>query len=559
MKKEFLMRKKTISEEFLKADLSNDLYSNIAIFRIINDIDIEEAEKNLLFSATWFEHEHPLGRDPHGEPDFVSISLISALHHCYHKVSKKCRDAIDKFFLKQDYRSMYDSENHSLMYRVSRFLAAEFYKDSFFEQYGLTATEIIKEDEKYIDEFLMYRARCSWGEFDSCCYAGEIMLILNVLYTYTLNLKLKKKAAMTMDIILLDMIVDSKNGLYGGAHGRIYPPTALNSTVSTMYQFYCYYFGADDNMPTRSIFKSGVLLSDYYPSDIVFKVAKNRKYPYENKERKHLHLCSAWKDKIKFDLLDAVKDSSIYKYTYICDDYILGSVTYQDDYPEKALGDAGYAHHQQHEWELTFPVDGRIKIFSHHPGDFKEHNKWTGDIGCNCGTHFCTKDTAISMYNIKGENKLSYINAYIPFEFFDEKIFDKNYIFLKYRKNYIMVWFSNDYRITTDGVLNEESFEVICKGRKIAFICYIDNMDKYNTFDEFITVMKSKQIKFDSDKMSIEFNDIFMDYNVRFVNGVKQSFPYEKLFDSPYLKSEYNSAIFEVTDGENRKVYDFNF
>ena len=122
-----------------------------------------------------------------------------------------------------------------------------------------------------------------------------------------------------------------------------------------------------------------------------------------------------------------------------------------------------------------------------------------------------------------------------------------------------MVWFSNDYRITTEGVLSEESFEVVCKGRKIAFICYIDNMDKYNTFDEFITVMKSKQIKFDSDKMSIEFNDIFMDYNVRFVNGVKQSFPYEKLFDSPYLKSEYNSAIFEVTDGENRKVYDFNF
>ena len=380
MKKEFLKRKKTNYEAFLKLDLSNDLYSNTAIFKIINDIDIEEAEKNLMFSATWFEHEHPLGRDPRGESDFVSISLISALYRCYDKISDKCRDAIDKFYLKQDFSSKYESENHYLMFRVSRLLAAEFYKDNFFEQYGLTSDEIIEKDSKYIDEFLMYRAKTSWGEFDSGCYAAEIMLILNTLYSYTKDAKLKKKSAMMMDIILLDMVLDSKNGLYGGAHGRIYPPEALNSTDCSMYTLYCYYFGAENNLPDKILLRTGFLLSDYYPSEIVCKIAKNRKYPYENKERKHLHMVYAWGDEIDYSMLNAVKDLSIDKYTYVCDDYILGSVNHQDDYPKTDIDCSWYAHHQQHEWELTLRGDGRVKIFSHHPGDFNEHNRWTGDI-----------------------------------------------------------------------------------------------------------------------------------------------------------------------------------
>lgn len=559
MNKTFLMRKKSSADRLLKLDLSNDLYAGISIFHIINGINVEQAEKNLLFTANWFEHPHPLGRDPRGEPDFASAMLIAALYHCYNKVSDECRNALDRFYLTQDFQSKYPSENHYLLFRISRLLAAEFYKDRYFEQYGLTSDEIIKEDEKYIDEFLMYRARCSWGEFDSCGYAGEIMEVLNVLYAYTTNQRLKRKAAMSMDIILLDMIADSKNGLYGGAHGRIYPDVAVNSSVSSMYRIYCYYFGAAKGMPNPSGVGTRILLSDYYPSEIVCKLVNNRKYPYENKERKHLHLPSAWDKEIRYDMIDAVKDYSIDKYLFISDDYMLGSVNHQDLYPDAVQSDRWYAHHEQHEWELTLPGDGRIKIFSHHPGTTKEHNQWTGDIGCNCGTHFCTKDTAISMYNIEKEDQFSYINAYIPFDFFEEVHYDKNYIFLKYKNNYIMVWFANDYKICTTGVLSAGTPEVISDGRKHAFICHIDNVNKYCSFEDFIGKMKTLVIDFDAEKMSIAFNNIYMDYNERFVNGEKQIFPYEKLFDNPYVQSEYYSAIFEVTDGNDRVVYDFNF
>ena len=558
MKNCFLRRREEICQQFLKADLSGDLYANVAIFRIANDKDILEAEKNLLFTALWYEHEHPLGRDHKGEPDFVSISLITALHTCYNKISEECRNAIDKFFLTREYDSMHESENHYLMYRVSRLLAAEFYEGRFFEQYGLTSNEIIEEDSKYINEFLDYRAKASWGEFDSGGYAGEIMLILNVLYTYTRDERLKKKAAMMMDIILLDMIVDTKNGLYGGAHGRIYPPNALDSTESTMYKIYCYYFGAENEVPQKSIFKSGILLSDYYPSDIVCKIAKNRKFPYENRERKHLHLAKNWGDGIDYSMLDVVKDCSIDKYTYVCDDYILGAINHQSDYPEAVSHSAWYAHHQQHEWELTLPGDGRVKIFSHHPGDFNEHNHWTGDMHCNCSTHFCTKDTAISMYNIEKPDKLEFINVYIPLEFFSKRKLEENYIFLEYKNSYVMCWFANDYYIATEGVLSSATAEFRSNGRKNAFICHIESKDRFLSFKDFVSKMKNLPVEFNADDMSIEFNGIYVDYKKRSVCGEYEIYPY-KLFDSPYVKSDYYSAVYEVTDGEETQIYDFNF
>ena len=556
---DFIPRKEAARAHLLKADLSKDLYADAAIFRLIHDKDVEDAEKQLHFTADWFEHPHPNGRDHRGEADFASIRMVNALFRCYDMVSAGCRASLDRFFLCRDYSSIYGSENHSLMYRVSRLLAAEFYRGRYFEQYQRTAEDIHSEDEAYIDAFLMYRARRAWGEFDSCGYAGEIMLILNVLYMYTSSEKLRRKAAMSMDMILLDMIADSKGGIYGGAHGRIYEGTALNSVSSSMYNYYCYYFGAEEGNPQTNMPHSAAILSEYYPADIVCKVAKNRRFPYENRERKHLHLCDAWVGGIDRQMLDDVEGLSIDKYIYICEDYMLGSITHQDVYPEH-IQCRWYAHHQQHEWELKLPGDGRAKIFSHHPGDpgyHHTHNQWTGDNRCNCGTHFCTSDTAVSMYNIEKETEFPYINADIPLQFFDEKLLEKQYIFLRHGRIYIMVWFSGDYHFVTEGPT--AGFEVLSEGRRHAFICHVEPARKYASLSAFAEAMKAEPIFFDADTMTVEFMGIRMDYSSRWINGEKQVFPYAKLYDSPYLSSEYGSGILYITDGTDSAVMDFNF
>ena len=390
----FETRRKKAQDFLLSVDLSDDLYAGASVFSLIHGARREAAEAQLKFTAEWFEHPHPHGRDHRGEADFAAISMVPALFRCYDDLSQACRDALDTFFLARDYRSMHGSENHALMARVARLLAAEFYRGRQFVQYGKTAEELHAEDEGYIDDFLMYRAGRAWGEFDSLGYNAEDICILNSLYTFTSSQRLRKKAGMMIDLLLLDMLLDSKAGIYGGAHGRSYPEAVLDSTFasmvthgkshiyhSTMYAYWCYYFGAEAGYPEQLVYHPASLLSDYFPSEAVFRIARERKLPYSHKERKHLHVMTAWMgDHIHRKELALVEELSIDKRIYVCEDYMLGGITHQDAYPEELVC-AWYAHHQQHEWELTLPGDGRAKIFTHHPGDpgqYKIHNQWTG-------------------------------------------------------------------------------------------------------------------------------------------------------------------------------------
>jgi len=559
MNNSYELRRETARQRMLEKDLSEDLYGDISILRLVCNPSDAEALEHLTFTARWFEHPHPNGRDLRGEADFAAIRLTMALHLLYDKVSDDCRAALDSFFLEQDYSSIYGSENHSLMFRAARLLAAQFYRGRMFKQFKASAEELLQKDTEYVDEFLMYRAGHGWGEFDSLGYTTEILLILNTLYAFAENERLKRKASMMLDVILLDMILDSKDGIYGGAHGRIYEKSALNSAFRGMYNYYGHYFGSHPDYPQGLSTHPIAVLSDYRPADIVYRIAHGRTFPYENRERKHLHCCSAWTKEIRRDVLSAVEDLSIDKYLYLCEDYMLGSVVHQDAYP-KTLRDGWYAHHQQHEGELTLPGSGRAKIFSHHPGDpdeHKKHNKWTGDIGCCCGTHFCTRDTAISLYNIVKENELPFIHADVPLEFFDERLQEENYIFLRHGKIYIMVWFSEGCSFVTEG--ETANFEVISHGRKHAFICHVEYADRYPSIFAFADAMRALPISFDRENMAVDFLDIHVDYTKNCVGGVTNTYPFPRLYDSPYLRSDYASGIIRASiDGETA-VYDFNF
>ncbi len=567
----------------LETDPALDMYAYVAILRMECGTDVALAEQQIKRTADWFELAHPTGRDHRGECDFVGLSLLNALFRFYDKLSLDTRASLERFFLRRNFISKFGSENHALMGRVIKLLAAQFYKGRYFEQFQCTAQEAYDEAKAYLLEFLAYRATHGWGEFDSCGYNAEDMAILNTLYMYTDDCRLRQSAQMHMDILLLDMTVDSRYGLHGGAHGRIYPDAALDSCVggskvkfyhATMYSYYCYYFGSEGKYPQRVMTHCATLLSDYFPAQIVYRIAKDRTYPYENRERRHLHQSRGFRDVINRDLIASVEGLSIDKYTYVCDDYMLGAVNHQDDYPKDNVG-AWYAHHEQHEWELTLlgRGDGRAKIFSHHPGNpgyYQIHNQWTGDSHCNCSTHFCTKNTAISMYDIKNETyvpptghtppeeayspKHPGINADIPLALFDERILEKNYIFLRYDKLFVMLWFSNGYRFAKG---ESAEYEALSDGWKHCFICHVDYAANYTSLASFATAMKQHPITFDPDTMTAAFMEVRMDYKERYVQGKKQVFPY-KLFDSPYMQSEYGTGIYRISDDRETVIYDFN-
>ena len=183
-----------------------------AIFRAEQGV----ADKNDLFliekmaSYARFEFQDP-NYTPQGEIDFVAIRLCRALHEkaCYNRLPESAKQALKVFFTTENYRSRWASENHCLMFRVSRLLAAQFYQDEYMENCQMTAKECCCADKEYVFQFLNFRAKYGWGEFDSLGYAAEIVFILLTLHKYTNDEKLRKMCAMALDIILVDMINDS--------------------------------------------------------------------------------------------------------------------------------------------------------------------------------------------------------------------------------------------------------------------------------------------------------------------------------------------------------------
>ena len=146
------------------------------------------------------------------------------------------------------------------------------------------------------------------------------------------------------------------------------------------------------------------------------------------------------------------------------------------------------------------------------------------------------------------------INACIPLALFDEKRLEENYIFLRYDKLYVMVWFSNGYRF---AVGESAEYEAISDGWKHCFICHVDHAANYTSLASFAERMKKQPICFDRKEMRASFMGVEMDYKSRYVCGEKQQFPY-KLFDSPFMRSEYGSGIYHVISGTDRVIYDFN-
>ncbi len=529
-----------------------------AIIHIIESDDLDNSIKMLKRAADWFDMDRPAdSKDPRGEADFIAIRIICALYEqqCYNKLPTNVKESLKRFFVNRDYKSIYGSENHALMFRAARLLAAQFYNGEYFDKYNLSASESYAKDLEYINKFLDFRAGRGWGEFDSLGYTFEIMVILCTLHKYAKDDELKNKCHMAMDIIMLDMVADSINELYAGAHGRSYPGPIIDRLQAPMTKLYKYYFGGKW-YDGKEIDVLNIYLSDYLPSNIVYKAISYKQVPYENRERKHLHCCSAWTDEIQWETINKVT-GSINKYTYVCRDYAIGAINKQDDYPED-LKDGWYAHHQQHEWELTLPGGGEHKIFTHHRFVADKHeinNRWTGDCLCSCGKFYSNKNTVVAMYNIERKDVQMVINAFVPIDIFKTRIFDDRYLFLEYSNLYISLYFDNGYQVNQKDEFKNR--ELVSYGEQNAIVLRVEYKNQYSSLEEFSDTIKMLPFEFDRKSKKIIFDNIILSKNGNSENGIENIYPYPKTYDCPFMNSEWDSKVINVTACGDSVVYDF--
>jgi hypothetical protein len=530
-----------------------DIYGALPIAKLAVEEDVGKANERLRDVSHWFERPHPHGRDPKGECDFAALKLARAWHLFQgSQLDHGTKECIREFFLTKDFMSVYPSENHLLIFRTSRYLMALAFPEERFAAYGKVGTELAEEDRLWLSRFIRFRAERGWGEFDSAVYFIPDWECLCDLFDFAADPELRESARMMMDLLLADMAVDSLNGLYCGAHGRIYPPQALDHTMAATISMQYLYFGLGEPRESWASCPVEALTSPYQALPLVIDIARNRPVPYENRERKHLHNCAD-------PLPENPVEGSIRKYTWYTPQYVMGAVQYQDPYPAECAG-AWYAHHQQHQWDFTIGSHPRARIFTHHPGTSGEHNYWTGDIGCCCGHFLQNQSALVAIYDIPENQTHQFIHAYVPRDAFDEVTEAGGIIFVRRDGVFGALRLLPGYNWTKSGEWAGREIQSHGSLHGVAFEAGLEA--EFSDFARFREEIESNPIELNEEARELTYSSKragtlrLNTSGLRECNGQLVDLGYAT-YDCPFLHSAWGSGVVELTNGTGRAVLNF--
>jgi hypothetical protein len=499
------------------------------------------------------------------EVDFAACDLARAyyLFRDGKGLEPETQQAIRDFFLKKPFKSAYceenkqASENHEFLFHTARYLMAQALPRERFAQYGKTGAELVQGDRAWLASALRYRGRYGWGEFDSTGYSVVSFNCLASLYDFSADAELKRLSGMMMDLLLAGMAVDSLSGMYGGAHGRIYYSAALNHGYEdTMGLQYLYFGNLDGQMflsPGCRGFSVAALTSTFRPNDLVVDLALSRTQPYENLERKQLH-------KPDDVMPRSPLPGSIRKYTFWTSAFVMGCVQFQDAYPVDYRS-RWYAHHQQHEWDLTFGTRLGSRIFTQHPSLRRTaHGYWTGDLGCCCGHFFQNKGALVALYDIPVTEECQWIHAFVPKEAFDEVVEENGFIFLREGNACAALKLLAGYHWTKEGTWSD--VEVISQGGRNGVVCEAGLLADFGDFSGFRREIAANQISWEKETGSLTYRSkragtLYLDTkDQRKLGEIAVNLEYP-LFGSPFMNSRWGSGIIEIKWGERKLVLDF--
>jgi hypothetical protein len=232
-----------------------------------------------------------------------------------------------------------DTENHWLVYYTSLYLMAQLWpnQDGSHWYTGKSSEENLKEAAAWIESWVRLTTRRGQGEYDSPHYMGLYFLAVSYLAEWAKDPAMKKRASMMLDYLIADYAPENLDGIFVGAHSRVYDIPVLEKWQNVSSDFGWVLFGLGRPLdPPDSYIIFYLLASAYEPPEILKRIATDRKQPYTHYELKRTR--NRWRF---FDDLHG----PVYKTTYVRREYAVSS-------------DQGGTLQpiQEHSWDVTWNV-----------------------------------------------------------------------------------------------------------------------------------------------------------------------------------------------------------
>ncbi len=255
------------------------------------------------------------------------------------QLSAPARQALrDSFRTYMPYRG--DTENHWLLYYTSLYLMAQMWPEQNGDQWytGKSSAENLHEAEGWINSWVRLTTTRGQGEYDSPHYMGLYFLSMSYLAEWAKDPAMKKRAAMMLDYLIADYAAESLDGIYAGAHSRVYDRPVVEKWLNPSSDFGWVLFGSGYPLePPDGYIIFYVLASAYEPPEILKRIATDREQPYTR--------TTNWKrTRNRWRFFDELH-GPVYKTTYMRKEYAVGS-------------DQGGTLQpiQEHSWDVTWKV-----------------------------------------------------------------------------------------------------------------------------------------------------------------------------------------------------------
>jgi len=182
------------------------------------------------------------------------------------------------------------TENHYILFTSAAYLAGQLYPDEIFTNSGETGRQKVELNRERILRWLDLRFRTGFSEWLSHVYYDEDLTALLSLHDFAQDDEIRRKAEMVIDLLLLDMALNSFKGVFGSTHGRAYENTkkwaSNEGTTDTMkLLFGMGVYSAFDNMSAPAF-----ALSEYRVPPAIEAIAQDVNTAYEHRQRMGIKL-----------------------------------------------------------------------------------------------------------------------------------------------------------------------------------------------------------------------------------------------------------------------------
>ena len=471
-----------------------------------------------------------------------------------------------------------DTENHWVMHYTGLYLAAQTWPHEDGTQWfnGRSSDENFREAQEWLNHWMTVATTIGQGEFDSPTYMPAFLAPMLVLYDCATDPAMKTKAQMMCDLLLADFAVEHLHGNYGGGHSRDYPADIINPLAAQTTRVSWLYFGepkretweeADFLPRVRSSWESVfAALSTYRMPDIILHIATDRSTPYVQRERKRVRNVMRFGDEL---------NPPAYKYSYITEDYILGS-----------LQGGVLEPFQQHTWDVTFVSEKpNNTIFTLHPyyssrqlGMFfpedlnvlvqdvdryklvyTSPDKWNSSSPYE--QTFQNKNAIIVLYNIAPGAHHPHIDGFFPKTLDARTVDSTGWIFCRGGNTAIAFYPLKPY----EWIDEEKNWRLRSHDLKNGAVVEIASTHTVADYDEFTRRMRSQRVESkDFERtltviyVSLGGDTLAFTYDgLRLLNGKTVDLANTRFYDGPFMAAEVGAGIIELRYRDRARILDF--